>query len=96
MSWEFKSPHPHNYFMIVLKITNASDVVAANIGRFLERLTPDGYDQTKVEDIVIDRLVANLKAEGIRGEVAAFKGLDLNDDDLVIHDHLKLRRRKTI
>jgi hypothetical protein len=82
--------------MIVLKITNASDVVAANIGKFLERLTPDGYDQNKVEDIVIDRLVANLKAEGIRGEVAAFKGLDLNDDDLIIHDHLKLRRRKTI
>jgi hypothetical protein len=40
--------------------------------------------------------VANLKAEGIRGEVAAFKGLDLSDDDLVIHDQLKLRRRKTI
>jgi hypothetical protein len=96
MSWEFKSPHPHDHSMIVLKITNASDVVAANIGRFLERLTPDGYDQTKVEDIVIDRLVANLKAEGIRGEVASFKGLDLNEDDLVIHEHLKLRRRKTI
>jgi hypothetical protein len=96
MSWEFKSPHPHDHSMIVLKITNASDVVAANIGKFLESLTPDGFDQTKVEDIVIDRLVENLKAEGIRGEVAAFKGLDLNDDDLVIQDHLKLRRRKTI
>ena len=96
MSWEFKSPHPHIDFMIVLKITNASDVVAANIGRFLERLTPDGFDQSKIEDIVIDRLVENLKAEGIKGEVAAFKGLDLNDDDLVIHDHLKLRRRKSI
>ncbi len=82
--------------MIVLKITNASDVVAANIGKFLERLTPDGYDQNKVEDIVIDRLVANLKAEGIRGEVAAVKGLDLQDDDLVIHDRLRIRRRKTI
>jgi hypothetical protein len=82
--------------MIVLKITNASDVVAANIGRFLERLTPDDFDQSKIEDIVIDRLVENLKAEGIKGEVAAFKGLDLNDDDLVIHDQLKLRRRKSI
>ncbi|WP_216900999.1 hypothetical protein [Synechococcus sp. CCY 9618] len=82
--------------MIVLKITNASDVVASNIGKFLERLTPDGYDQNKVEDIVIDRLAANLKAEGIRGEVAAVKGLDLQDDDLVIHDRLKIRRRKTI
>ncbi len=82
--------------MIVLKITNASDVVASNIGKFLERLTPDTYDQNKVEDIVIDRLAANLKAEGIRGEVAAVKGLDLQDEDLVIHDRLKIRRRKTI
>ncbi len=82
--------------MIVLKITNASAVVASNIGKFLERLTPDTYDQNKVEDIVIDRLVANLKAEGIRGEVAAVKGLDLQDEDLVIHDRLKVRRRKTI
>jgi len=96
MSWEFKSPHPHDFSMIVLKITNASDLVAANIGKFLERLTPDAFDQIKVEDIVIDRLVENLKAEGIRGEVAAFNGLDLNDENLVIHDHLKLRRRKTI
>lgn len=82
--------------MIVLKITNASDVVASNIGKFLERLTPDSYDQNKVEDIVIDRLVANLKAEGIQGEVASVKGLDLDDDDLVIHERLKIRRRKTI
>lgn len=82
--------------MIVLKITNASAVVASNIGKFLERLTPDTYDQNKVEDIVIDRLVANLKAEGIKGEVAAVKGLDLQDEDLVIHDRLKVRRRKTI
>ncbi|MEA5443533.1 hypothetical protein [Cyanobium gracile] len=82
--------------MIVLKITNASDVVASNIGKFLERLTPDSYDQNKVEDIVIDRLAANLRAEGIRGEVAAVKGLDLHDDDLVIHDRLKIRRRKSI
>jgi hypothetical protein len=33
--------------MIVLKITNASDLVAANIGKFLERLTPDAFDQIK-------------------------------------------------
>ncbi|KEF42855.1 MAG: (4Fe-4S)-binding protein [Cyanobium sp. CACIAM 14] len=82
--------------MIVLKITNASDVVASNIGRFLERLTSSEYDQNKVEDIVIDRLAANLKAEGIRGEVAAVNGLDLHDDDLVLHDRLKIRRRRTI
>ena len=39
--------------MIVLKITNASELVAAKVGRFLERLTPDDLDSFTVEDQVI-------------------------------------------
>ena len=48
--------------MIVLKITNASEVVASKIGRFLEKLTPDSLDQSTVEDIVIAKLIENLAA----------------------------------
>ena len=51
--------------MIVLKISNASEVVASKVGRFLERLTPDSIDQNAVEDQVIKKLVENLAAEGI-------------------------------
>ena len=57
--------------MIVLKISNASEVVASKVGRFLERLTPDSIDQTTVEDQVIKKLIENLAAEGLKGEVAA-------------------------
>ena len=38
--------------MIVLKITNSSEVLASKVGKFLESLTPDGFDQVTVEDIV--------------------------------------------
>ena len=51
--------------MIVLKISNASDVVASKVGRFLERLTPDSLDEAKVEEEVIKKLVENLRTEGI-------------------------------
>ena len=63
--------------MIVLKISNSSEVVAAKVGKFLEFLTPDSIDNSTVEDQVIKKLIENLAAEGIKGEIAAVKGLGL-------------------
>ncbi|NDG78546.1 MAG: hypothetical protein EBX47_03805, partial [Synechococcaceae bacterium WB8_1B_057] len=74
--------------MIVLKISNASDLVASKVGRFLEMLTPDGLDEAKVEEEVIKKLVENLRAEGIRGSVASVKGLDLSSDGLQLKTDL--------
>ena len=95
MSWEFKSPHPHSILMIVLKITNASEVIATHIGGFLEKLTPDSYDNSKIEDILIDRLVTSLQEEGLQGEVAAVKGFDLDGKDIVLHDRMQVRVHRT-
>ena len=81
--------------MIVLKISNASEVVASKVGRFLERLTPDSIDQTTVEDQVIKKLIENLAAEGLKGEVAAINGLELEGEDLNVHTGLKVRKHST-
>ena len=80
--------------MIVLKITNASEVMASKVGKFLESLTPDGFDQTTVEDIVVRKLVENLAAEGIRGEVMAVQGLDIESEGtgLVMHERVRVRQ----
>jgi ABC-type iron transport system FetAB ATPase subunit len=78
--------------MILLKISNASELVASKIGKFLESLTPDGLDQTTVEDAVISKLIENLRAEGIKGEVAAVRGLDLDAKQLVLDESTKVRR----
>ena len=98
-SWEFKSPHPHylgggtdTKIMIVLKISNSSEVVAKVVGRFLERLTPDSIDNATVEDQVIKKLIENLAAEGLKGEIAAINGLDLNGEEISISGGLKVRR----
>jgi hypothetical protein len=80
--------------MIVLKITNSSEVVAAKVGKLLESLTPDRFDQTKVEDIVMGKLVENLAAEGIQGELAAVRGLDLHGTELVLQKGLQVRSHR--
>ena len=81
--------------MLVLKITNASEVVAAKVGRLLEALTPDLLDQATVEDVVIKELIKNLAAEGLKGEVAAVQGLDLQDHKLQISEGLHVRRQQS-
>jgi hypothetical protein len=78
--------------MILLKISNASELVASKIGKFLESLTPDSIDQTTVEDAVIGKLIENLRAEGIKGEVAAVRGVDLDSKQLVLDGTTKVRR----
>ncbi|MFO7629120.1 MAG: hypothetical protein R6W06_06310 [Prochlorococcaceae cyanobacterium] len=80
--------------MIVLKISNASEVMASKLGKFLESLTPEGLDQSTIEDIVLKKLVENLQAEGLKGEVASVRGLDLDGKDLVLQDGLHVRRHQ--
>ncbi len=81
--------------MIVLKISNSSEVVASKVGKFLEFLTPDSVDQSTVEDQVIKKMVENLAAEGLKGEIAAVNGLDIEGSDLSIHEGMKVRKHTT-
>ena len=78
--------------MIVLKISNASEVVASKVGKFLELLTPDSIDHTTVEDQVIKKMIENLAAEGIKGEIAAINGLELDGQNLSVHKGLNVRK----
>ena len=80
--------------MIILKITNSSELVAAKLGRFLEMLTPDMLDHNAVENELIKQLVANLKAEGVKGELAAVSGLELQDGELRLQDGMKVRQHR--
>ena len=78
--------------MIVLKISNASEVVASKVGKFLELLTPDSIDHTTVEDQVIKKMIENLAAEGIKGEIAAINGLELDGENLSVNKGLNVRK----
>jgi hypothetical protein len=80
--------------MIILKITNSSELVAAKLGRFLEMLTPDMLDHNVVENELIKQLVLNLQAQGVKGELASISGLDLQDGELLLHDGMKVRQHR--
>jgi hypothetical protein len=82
--------------VIVLKIGNASELVASKVGRFIERLTPDALDEAKVEEEVIKKLVENLRAEGLKGSVASVKGIDLAKEGITVKNDLHIRRFEEI
>jgi hypothetical protein len=44
-----------------------------------------------VEDVLIKVLIENLREQGLRGEVAAVRGADLRDKELVLHDGYRVR-----
>ena len=79
--------------MILLSIDNASELVASKVGKFIESLTPDSFDEAKVEDILMRKLVEHLSAEGLCGEIASVRGLHLGDKTLQIHEQLHVRHQ---
>jgi len=77
--------------MIVLKISNAQDVVASKLGRFLANLVGETMDLSKVEDKLIEILAENLGQQGIKGEIVAVKGMDFDEKELIFHEQLHVR-----
>ena len=81
--------------MILLKITNASDVVASKAGKLFEKMTPEMIDQKLVESQVIQQLIEQLQLEGLKGQVSSVKGLEISDDTLVTKSSFKIRTTKS-
>ena len=81
--------------MILLKITNASDVVASKAGKLFEKMTPDQIDQKLVESQVINQMIEQLQLEGLKGQISSVKGLDLSEDILLTKSTFKIRSTKT-
>tara|TARA_B100001057_G_C22320507_1_gene745535 strand:+ start:323 stop:571 length:249 start_codon:yes stop_codon:yes gene_type:complete len=81
--------------MILLEITNASDVVASKAGELFEKMTPEMIDQKLVESQVIHQMIEQLQLEGLKGHISSVKGLDLSDDTLITKSSFKIRSTKT-
>ena len=81
--------------MILLKITNSSDVVASKAGRLFEKMTPEMIDQKLVESQVMQQMIEQLQLEGLQGQISSVKGLDLIDDTLITKNSFKVRSTKT-
>ena len=82
--------------MILLKITNASDIVASKAVKIFEKMTPDMIDLKLVESQVIQQMIEQLQLEGLKGQISSVKGLDLSNDSLITSSSFKVRSTKTI
>ena len=80
--------------MILLKISNASELVASKLGDFVERLTPDMVDDSTVEDLVIKKMIENLSKEGIKGEITSLKGVDVQSEQMILNKGFRVRNQK--
>ena len=80
--------------MILLKITNASDVVASKAGKLFEKMTPEMIDQKLVESQVMQQMIDQLQLEGLQGQISSVKGLVVNDDTLITKSSFKVRTTK--
>ena len=80
--------------MILLKITNASDVVASKAGKLFEKMTPEMIDQKLVESQVIQQMIEQLELEGLKGQISSVKGLDIKEDTLLTTNNFKVRSTK--
>ena len=78
----------------MLKISNASEVVASKLGQFLEGFTPQEIDQSTVEDQVINKMIENLVLEGIKGELTSVSCIDINNDSVIVSEGMKVRNHK--
>ena len=81
--------------MILLKITNASDLVASKAGKLFEKMTPDMIDQKLVESQVIQQMIEQLQLEGLEGQISSVKGLDISEDSLLTKSTFKIRSSRT-
>ena len=81
--------------MILLRITNSSEVVKAKAGKFFEKITPDTIDEKLVESQVIQTMIEQLKLEGIRGEISSVKGLKIEDTSLITKSSFVVRETKS-
>ncbi len=81
--------------MILLKITNGSDVVASKAGKLFEKMTPEMIDQKLVENQVIQQMIEQLQLEGLKGQISSVKGLDISDETLITKSSFRIRSTKT-
>ncbi len=69
--------------MILVKITNSTEVVASKTHKLFAKVTPEKIDENLVEAEVIKQMSADLASFGLKGEVSIVKGIDIENERLI-------------
>jgi len=78
--------------MILLKISNSSELIASKLGRFAESLTPNALDELTVEYLVAKEMINALQEKGVKGEISCVKGIDNIEDSITITNEFKIKK----
>ena len=69
--------------MILVKITNSTEVVASKTHKLFAKVTPEKIDENWVEAEVIKQMGSDLAAFGLKGEISIVKGIEVEEETLV-------------
>ncbi len=81
--------------MILVKITNSTEVVASKTHKLFARVTPEKIDENLVESEVIKQMGSDLASFGLKGEISIVKGIDVKDETLVTKKGFVVRKRQS-
>ncbi len=69
--------------MILVKITNSTEVVASKTHKLFAKVTSEKIDENLVESEVIKQMSTDLATFGLKGEISIVKGIEVEDEALV-------------
>ena len=69
--------------MILVKITNSTEVVASKTHKLFAKVTPEKIDENWVEAEVIKQMSSDLASFGLKGEISIIKGIEVEKDTLI-------------
>ncbi len=69
--------------MILVKITNSTEVVASKTHKLFAKVTPENIDENLVEAEVIKQMSNDLASFGLKGEISIIKGIEVDKDTLI-------------
>ncbi len=69
--------------MILVKITNSTEIVASKTHKLFAKVTSDKIDENLVEAEVIKQMGADLASFGLKGEISIVKGIDIDKQALI-------------
>ena len=69
--------------MILVKISNSTEIVASKTHKLFAKMTPEKIDENLVEAEVIKQMSTDLASFGLQGEISIVKGIEIEKDTLV-------------
>ena len=69
--------------MILVKISNSTEVVASKTHKLFAKVTPEKIDENLVEAEVIKQMGSDLASFGLKGEISIVKGVEIEGETLV-------------